>query len=733
MPTNASNSFRARLALAFFLILGMLGVQLPKPVLAATFTVTNTNDSGPGSLREAILQQFNGNTIMFDPSLAGQTITLSSGLIINQDLTIDGSGLNPPVVLSGGYATRIIQTQGIADVTISDLTFTRGVSIAGGAIDMTGSSQLTLKNSTLYQNQASSSGGAISNRGNGPITILNSTFYQNQAGASGGAISIGFGPGTIVNSTFFDNNATGDGGAITSSLDLTLIDSTLSGNTAGNGGGAIFAFQPTIKNTVIYLNQASQGGAILIPGNGRGTIVNSTITQNQASASGGAIYMHGTTQVEVFNSTFAANNAPEGSEVSAIGRADFALYNTILACAPGNNGCIFEFGDISVGGPNSIIDTGTLESFGLGELADNGGPTQTMALLPQSLLIDAGDDLVCANSSVNNLDQRGVTRPQGKHCDIGAYEADYIMISGNVGVAGVSLSYTDAIPKTVTADNNGNYSIIVSVGWSGTVTPSKRDYTFTPANRSFSNIQSDQIGQNYTAQYVGGADTTGVFRPSNGALFLKNSNITGYADIQINYGLAGDYPVVGDWDGNGTVTIGIYRNGSFYLRNSNTIGFADIVFAFGLPGDQPIAGDWNGDGIDTIGVYRNGTFFLRNDNSNGAPSASFALGIPGDVGIAGDWDGNGTDTTGVFRPSNGALYLKNTNATGFADIQINYGLPGDKPVTGDWNGDGIDTIGIYRNGTFYLRNTNTIGFADIVFALGIPGDMPIAGNWDGLP
>jgi len=240
-------------------------------------------------------------------------------------------------------------------------------------------------------------------------------------------------------------------------------------------------------------------------------------------------------------------------------------------------------------------------------------------------------------------------------------------------------------------------------------------------------------GETYTINKTVAVDTTGVFRPTNGALYLKNSNITGFADVQINYGIGGDYPIVGDWDGNGDATIGIYRNGSFYLRNENTIGFADIVFPFGAPGDQPIAGDWDGDGKDTIGVYRNGMFMLRNSTSAGSPEMSFALGVPGDVGIAGDWDGDGMDTTGVFRPSNGALYLKNTNVTGFADIQINYGIPGDKPITGDWNNDGVDTIGIYRNGTFYLRNTNTIGFADLVFALGIPGDMPIAGNWDGLP
>jgi hypothetical protein len=242
-------------------------------------------------------------------------------------------------------------------------------------------------------------------------------------------------------------------------------------------------------------------------------------------------------------------------------------------------------------------------------------------------------------------------------------------------------------------------------------------------------------GEEYKTNPTKGVITTGVFRPSNGALYLKNTNDTGFADIQINYGVAGDYPIVGDWDGDGDVTIGIYRNGSFYLRNDNSIGFADVVFPFGAPGDQPIAGDWDGDGMDTIGVYRSstGTFYLRNHNSSGVPDMTFALGIPGDVGIAGDWNNDGLDTTGVFRPSSGALYLKNTNDTGFADIQINYGLPGDFPVVGDWDGDGDATIGIYRNGSFYLRNSNTIGFADIVFALGVPGDMPIAGNWDGKP
>jgi Tol biopolymer transport system component len=230
-------------------------------------------------------------------------------------------------------------------------------------------------------------------------------------------------------------------------------------------------------------------------------------------------------------------------------------------------------------------------------------------------------------------------------------------------------------------------------------------------------------------------DTTGVFRPSNGLLYLKNKNESGFADAALNYGLPGDYPVVGDWDGNGTVTIGIYRNSYFYLKNSNTLGFAEVVFPFGKVGDQPIAGDWDGDGVDTIGIFRpsTGQFLLRNSNSEGNAEMSFYLGNVGDVGIAGDWDGDGLDTTGVFRPSNGIIFLKNKNEDGFADIALNYGLPGDMPVTGDWDNNGTDTIGVYRSGSFYLKNENTIGFAEIIFGLGNPGDMPIAGNWDGLP
>ena len=333
----------------------------------------------------------------------------------------------------------------------------------------------------------------------------------------------------------------------------------------------------------------------------------------------------------------------------------------------------------------------------------------------------AGMTVQLWNAAKNNLIFSAVTNANGNYTVIAPVPGDY-------RVRVVPFSGSSFSPKNQGADDTKDSDINASI--------LSADYGFSDIFTIANNVISTTI---YDAglSIVGptpppGIITTGVFRPSNGAIYLKKTNTSGFADSQLNYGTGGDYPVAGDWDGNGTATIGIYRNGVFYLRNSNTIGFADFVIPFGAPGDQPVVGDWDGNGIDTIGIYRYGTFYLRNSNSAGAPDISFSLGNPGDVGIAGDFNGDGLDTTGVFRPSNGVIFLKNFNTSGFADVALNYGLAGDKPVIGDWDGNGTDTIGIYRNATFYLRNSNTNGFADLVFALGNPGDMPIAGNW-GLP
>jgi hypothetical protein len=172
-------------------------------------------------------------------------------------------------------------------------------------------------------------------------------------------------------------------------------------------------------------------------------------------------------------------------------------------------------------------------------------------------------------------------------------------------------------------------------------------------------------------------------------------------------------------------------------------GFADNVFVFGPAngGMVPIVGDWDGNGTDTVGLYNPTTsmFFLKNSNSTGFADLAFAYG-PGGSGwtpLAGDWNDQGKDTIGLYNPATSMFYLRNSNTTGFSDTAFVYGpaQSGWKPLVGDWNGNGTDTVGLYNPtaSMFYLRNNNTTGFSDLAFAYGPAnaGWIPLIGNWTG--
>ncbi|MBI4915079.1 MAG: hypothetical protein HY825_04470 [Acidobacteria bacterium] len=233
-----------------------------------------------------------------------------------------------------------------------------------------------------------------------------------------------------------------------------------------------------------------------------------------------------------------------------------------------------------------------------------------------------------------------------------------------------------------------------------------------------------------------GSDTPGIYRDSDRQWYLKNTNAPGTSDLEFPYGDPSDLAVVGDWDGDGIDTVGIYRGNTFYLRNSNTAGNADLVVEFGAPGDVPIAGDWDGDGLDTIGVYRPGdaAWFLKNSNAGGAPDLSFTYGLTDETPVVGDWNADGIDTVGIFRASDRQWYLHNTNASGDAELVFPYGDPAtDVPIVGDWDNDGTDTVGVYRpaQGEWFLKNTNAAGNADLNFTYGILNEKPVVGDWDG--
>ena len=96
--------------------------------------------------------------------------------------------------------------------------------------------------------------------------------------------------------------------------------------------------------------------------------------------------------------------------------------------------------------------------------------------------------------------------------------------------------------------------------------------------------------------------------------------------MSFGFGDSADLSVVGDWDGDGIATPGVFRNGAWYLRNSNSTGIPDLSFGFGDPGDVPVVGDWDGDGIATPGVFRNGIWYLRSSSRGGTADTTFAYG-----------------------------------------------------------------------------------------------------------
>jgi ribosomal protein S16 len=216
-----------------------------------------------------------------------------------------------------------------------------------------------------------------------------------------------------------------------------------------------------------------------------------------------------------------------------------------------------------------------------------------------------------------------------------------------------------------------------------------------------------------------GSSTPGLYDSSTSQFRLRNSNTSGVEDKWLAFGEVNTahpwVPVVGDWNGDGVDTIGLYNptNAAFYLKNSNSSGYADVVFGFGTPGNTftPLAGDWDGDGIDSVGLYDpvHGTFYLRNARSTGYADVTFNYGTAnaGWKPIIGDWDGNNTDTVGLYGP-NERFQLRNANTAGAAELDFvfasNSGTGANTvPVVGDWTHKGKDTIGIYNTSTNQLR------------------------------
>jgi predicted outer membrane repeat protein len=354
-----------------------------------------------------------GGTVTF--SCSG-TITLTAEITIAANTTIDGSGQT--ITISGNHAVRVFTVNSGVALNLNSLTVANGSTTGdGGSISNLGT--LTVSNSTFSGNIASGGGGGISNLG--MVTVSNSTFSGNSAGSGGGILNWDHNTVTVSNSIFSGNSA-GSGGGIYNYNVVTVSNSTFSGNSAGEGGGISNHNWATVSSSTFSGNSASEKGGG-IHNHGTLTVSNSTFSGNSASSYGGGIDNFLIRTVTVSNSTFSGNTATQGGGIRNFG-GTVTIKNTMVANSPAGGNC---YGDpITDGGGNlSYPDTtcpGIHSDPLLGPLQNNGGPTETMALGPGSAALDAANDAICAATPVNNLDQRGVARPQGPHCDIGAVE-----------------------------------------------------------------------------------------------------------------------------------------------------------------------------------------------------------------------------------------------------------------------------------------------------------------------
>jgi fibronectin-binding autotransporter adhesin len=419
-----------RTHVAMMLALAVASIVCTHAASAAVTTTVDTlaDPGGPGvcSLRDAIeaAERFRkvngctpGDTIIF--SVSG-TIKLTERLFLSprNDLTITG-----PV---GGIT---LDAQGRDQVMFADES---AISI-------------TLQNLTLvngFTRNAKGGGGIFSA---GPLDVTNCTFignsvgkFPNEAGGRGAGIR-SLGALNVSLSNFLGNKAHNGGGAIFIDRGNNTIDqSTFSDNSAGNEGGAIAIDVPNkatvqITNSAFLDNSAKQGGAIN-DYNSPLTIVNSTFAGG--TGDGGAIYVvHGLSTFG--NDTFAGNSSATGTIVNdRFNRQTVTIANSILAENRGGN-CFLRIAN----GGNNISDDATCE-FGNGTGANgqpigdnvddpgldpagpqsNGGPTKTIALLPDTVGINAVPAASCPATDQRGFDRPGNPDSEVPACDIGAFE-----------------------------------------------------------------------------------------------------------------------------------------------------------------------------------------------------------------------------------------------------------------------------------------------------------------------
>ncbi len=489
---------------------GAAGLFDARRTEAANITVTTTADElnadGDCSLREAIraanlniavdacaagsgadVVTLGAGTYLLSIAGGGEDAALTGDLDITEALTITGTGAASTIV-DGGLVDRVFHVNTPGTVIIQGMTIRNGKSVGtfsrGGAVAVYGGGTVNLTSLTM-SNNSGELGGAVHGDA-GVINIINSTIANNQ-GTAGGAVYSWTATINVANTVVQENTGAGQGGGLYHSyLGATnIIDSVVKWNSAAlNGGGLVI--QPsatmTVLRSTIAENGSGHGGGVYSAGTL--TIDRSTLTGNTTPGYGGGI-MHIGGPLTLVNSTVSGNTAFEGAGLFTDGGATGIVNTTIAANTATTGGGLRQrdgavtlsnallgdntattgadcFGPVITGThPNfmettaACVVTGTAPLTGaplLGALANNGGLTQTHALLAGSPALHSGSAAVCSAAPVSAQDQRGTVRPQGPGCDLGAFELAAAPVAGGknlkIATGSIDLSWTGGTAQT---------------------------------------------------------------------------------------------------------------------------------------------------------------------------------------------------------------------------------------------------------------------------------------------
>ena len=524
------------------LLLSLVLCLAPERAFATNRTVTNLNDSGAGSLRDAINASANGDTIDFDPSVTG-TISLTTGrLQISHSISILGPGYNLLTIQRDSSATFPFRIFEINNNTTTGPT----VSISG----------LTIANGQQSGTSGSGTGGGIYSAYaalslNGCVITGNSASDTNNPGLSGGGGVYAFGGSaggslSMTNCTIGSNSAAQGGGVYVnfSNSTATFTNCTFSGNSTNptsSTGAGIYGTSPITVNgcTFISNSTAGSGGAIYLVSAGSSSVQNSTFFSNSANHGGG---IFNGAQLTVLSCTFSESqlyNSGGAAQSLTIGNTILQSFNSINLATAGviitSQGYNLDSGaDIYLTGPGDITNTDPKLDF---VPQDNGGFTKTLALTAGSPAIDQG------KSFGLTTDQRGVARPfdnpnipnasGGDGSDIGAYEAPIDAVQkgptytvntladhddGTCG--GADCTLREAILRA-----NGLVNSIKTVAFSvtGTITINTTPYEFSI---NTSNGPMTITGPGARSLAISGGSAHRIFNVNAGNSFVTISGLT---------------------------------------------------------------------------------------------------------------------------------------------------------------------------------------------------------------